>query len=81
MTSLLSGDFLLLVLLSCVIAFPTAGLMMHSWLKSYAYRIDINWWLIFILASAGALVIALLTVSVITIRASLANPIKSLRTE
>jgi ABC-type antimicrobial peptide transport system permease subunit len=80
LTSLLSRDFLLLVLLSCVIAFPIAGLIMHHWLGSYAYRTDISW-IIFILAGAGALMIALLTVSVITIRASLANPIKSLRTE
>jgi putative ABC transport system permease protein len=80
LTNLLSRDFLLLVLLSCVIAFPTAGLIMHYWLKNYAYRTDISL-VIFALAGAGALVIALLTVSVITIRASLANPIKSLRTE
>jgi hypothetical protein len=53
---------------------------MHNWLKNYAYRTDISW-AIFLLAGAGALVIALLTVSFITIRASLANPIKSLRTE
>jgi putative ABC transport system permease protein len=80
LTSLLSRDFLMLVLISCVIAFPTAGLISHNWLKSYAYRTDISW-VVFIMAGAGALLIALMTVSFITIRASLANPIKSLRTE
>jgi len=80
LTSLLSRDFLLLVLLSCVIAFPIAYLISHSWLKSYAYRIDVNV-AVFIIAGAGALVIALMTVSFITIRASLANPVKSLRSE
>jgi putative ABC transport system permease protein len=63
-----------------VIAFPVAYLISHNWLKSYAYRIDVNL-AIFLMAGAGALVIALMTVSFITIRASLANPIKSLRTE
>jgi putative ABC transport system permease protein len=80
LTSLLSRDFLLLVLLSCVIAFPIAYLISHNWLKSYAYRIDVSL-AVFLMAGAGALVIAVMTVSVITIRASLANPIKSLRTE
>jgi predicted permease len=80
LTSLLSRDFLLLVLLSCVIAFPIAYLISHNWLKSYPYRTDISV-AVFLMAGAGALAIALLTVSFITIRASLANPIKSLRTE
>lgn len=81
LTRLLSGDFLLLVLLSCVIAFPLAGWVMHNWLNGYAYRTSVNWAVVFVLAGAGALLIALLTVSFITVRASLANPIKSLRTE
>ena len=81
LTGLLSKDFLFLVLLSCIIAFPIAGLIMHDWLKGYAYRTGINWVLVFAIAGAGALAIALLTVSWITIRAALANPIKSLRTE
>jgi putative ABC transport system permease protein len=68
------------VLTSCVIAFPIAGLISHNWLKSYAYRTNISW-VVFMMAGAGALVVALMTVSFITIRASLANPIKSLRTE
>jgi|HubBroStandDraft_1064217.scaffolds.fasta_scaffold24399_1 putative ABC transport system permease protein len=77
---LLSADFLLLVLLACVIAFPIAWLIGHNWLGNYAYRTGIRW-MIFVLSGIGALLIALLTVSFITIRASLANPIKSLRTE
>ena len=81
LTGLLSRDFLLLVLLSCIIAFPIAGWVMYDWLKGYAYRAGINWALVFAMAGVGALAIALITVSWITIRASLANPIKSLRTE
>ncbi|HEV3414833.1 MAG TPA: ABC transporter permease [Puia sp.] len=81
LTGMLSADFVLLVLSSCVLALPIAGLIMHNWLKSYAYRAGINWVVVFALAGAGALMIALLTVSFITIRAALANPIKSLRTE
>jgi putative ABC transport system permease protein len=80
LTSLLSADFLKLVLISWVIATPIAVLIMQNWLKSYAYRTGISW-VVFVMAGAGALVIALLTVSFITIKASLANPIKSLRTE
>jgi putative ABC transport system permease protein len=80
LTGLLSKDFLLLVLLSCLIAFPIAWWIMHNWLNGYAYRTGISW-IIFVLAGIGALAIALLTVSFITIRAALANPIKSLRTE
>src|SRR5580658_515458 len=80
LTRLLSTNFLMLVLLSCVIAFPIAWLIGHNWLGNYAYRTGIRW-MIFVLSGIGALLIALLTVSFITIRASLANPIKSLRTE
>jgi len=80
LTSLLSADFLRLVLLSCIIAFPIAWWIMRNWLNGYAYRTGINW-AVFVLAGGGALVIALLTVSFITIKASLANPIQSLRTE
>ncbi|HLI92984.1 MAG TPA: ABC transporter permease, partial [Puia sp.] len=80
LTSLLSRDFILLVLFACLIAFPVAGVLMHHWLSSYAYRTGIDW-TVFMLSGAGAIAIALLTVSYITIRASLANPIRSLRTE
>ncbi|HVS95647.1 MAG TPA: ABC transporter permease [Puia sp.] len=79
-TGLLSRDFIRLVLVACALAFPFAWWIMHNWLNGYAYRTAIDW-RIFLLAGAGAILIALLTVSYITIRASLANPIRSLRTE
>lgn len=77
---LLSRDFAILVGIAAVIAFPLAWWFMHSWLQSFAYRTGIAWW-IFPTAGATALVIALLTVSIQTIRAAAANPVKSLRAE
>jgi putative ABC transport system permease protein len=79
-TSLLSKDFLQLVLISSVIAFPVAWWAMHSWLLDYEYRITISWW-VFVLAGLVALFIAFFTISFQSIRAALANPVKSLRTE
>jgi putative ABC transport system permease protein len=80
LAGLLSKDFLQLVILSCVIAFPVAYWAMHDWLKKYQYRIAINWW-VFILAGVTAVVIAVATVSFQSIKAALANPVKSLRSE
>ncbi len=80
LAALLSKDFLQLVAISCLIAFPIAWWMMHSWLGSYTYRIKINW-TVFVVAGLLALLIALLTVSFQAIRAAIANPVKSLRTE
>lgn len=77
---LLSKDFLKLVILSSLISFPVAWLLMDNWLQNYAYRIDISWW-IFIVASALAIFIALFTISFQAIKAALANPVKSIRTE
>jgi ABC-type antimicrobial peptide transport system permease subunit len=77
---LLSGDFVKLVLISLLIAVPTARYFMHSWLQNYQYRTELSWW-IFAVAGLSALVITLLTVSFQSIRAALANPVKSLRTE
>ena len=77
---LLSRDFMKLVLIASLIAFPLAWWGMSQWLHSFAYRIGISWW-IFVAAGAAALLIALLTVSVQTIRAAVANPIRSLRSE
>ena len=77
---LLSYEFLKLVLIAFVIASPIAWLLMNSWLQDFAYRIDIKWW-VFALAGFSALSIALLTVSVQAIKAAVANPVKSLRTE
>jgi putative ABC transport system permease protein len=77
---LLSKEFVLLVLAAGIIASPLAWWLMHDWLQKYDYRIHISGW-IFALAGLIALVIALLTVSTQAIRAALANPVKSLRTE
>ena len=77
---LLSRDFTMLVGISALIAFPIAWWAMYKWLETFAYRTEISWW-IFLVAGAVALAIALLTVSIQTIRAALANPIKSLRSE
>lgn len=78
--ALLSADFLKLVSLASVISFPIAWYVMNHWLQNFAYRITISWW-IFLLAGCIALCIALLTVSFQAIKAALANPVKSLRTE
>jgi putative ABC transport system permease protein len=79
-TGLISKDFLLLVGISCLIAFPIAWWMMQNWLQNYKYRIEISWW-IFIDAGLLAILIALLTVSFQAIKAAVANPISSLRSE
>src|SRR5580658_4604594 len=78
--ALLSKDFTILVGIAALIAFPAAWWAMYKWLETFAYRTEISWW-IFLVAGAVALAIALLTVSIQTIRAALANPIKSLRSE
>lgn len=77
---LLSKDFLKLVLIAFVIAVPVSWWAMHRWLQDFAYRINISWW-IFIIAGFLALVIALLTISFQAIKAAIANPVKSLKTE
>ncbi|QNF32627.1 ABC transporter permease [Adhaeribacter swui] len=78
--TLLSRDFLKLVLLANVIAWPLAGWFMHQWLQDFAYRTPISWWL-FALAGLAAILMALLAVSFQAIKAAVANPVKSLRTE
>ncbi|GEO06560.1 ABC transporter permease [Adhaeribacter aerolatus] len=77
---LLTTDFLRLVLLANIIAWPLAGWAMHRWLQDYAYRTNISWW-IFALAGLAAVIIALLTVSYQALKAALANPVKALRNE
>ena len=77
---LLSKDFVQLVLISLLIATPIAYYAMHQWILKFAYRAEISWW-IFLVACIGALVITLITVSFQSIKAALANPTKSLRTE
>jgi putative ABC transport system permease protein len=78
--NLLSKDFLQLVLISFFIAVPLAWYFMYDWLKDFAYRININWW-VFVAAGFVAVLIALFTISFQAIRAAVANPVKSLRTE
>ncbi|MVM31244.1 FtsX-like permease family protein [Spirosoma sp. HMF4905] len=77
---LLSKDFVVLVVISFLIASPAAYYVMNNWLQQYQYHSDIAWW-IFALAGAGALLVTLLTVSFQSIRAALVNPVKSLRSE
>jgi ABC-type antimicrobial peptide transport system permease subunit len=79
-TTLLSKDFLLLVIISFVVASPVAWYAMKQWLLNYTYRVSIEWW---VFAGAGiiAILISLLTVSFQSIKAAIANPVKSLRTE
>jgi ABC-type antimicrobial peptide transport system permease subunit len=78
--ALLSKDFLKLVVIAIILASPVAYYLMNKWLQDFAYKVDISWW-IFIVAGALALLIALLTVSFQAIKAAIANPVKSLRTE
>lgn len=77
---LLSKDFAILVFISIIIASPVAYYLMHNWLNNYQYHIDVAWW-IFIVTAIGAILITLITVSLQSIKAALANPIKSLKTE
>jgi ABC-type antimicrobial peptide transport system permease subunit len=79
-THMLSKEFVKLVLVAMVLAFPLAYWIMSNWLEGFAYRIDIGW-IVFVISGAIALIIALLTVSVQSINAALTNPAKSLRTE
>lgn len=79
-TRLLSKEFIKLVLLAFVIAIPIGWYLMHKWLEDFAFRIHINWWT-FLIAGVIAFAIAIITVSIQTIKAAVANPVKSLRTE
>jgi putative ABC transport system permease protein len=78
--ALLSKDFLKLVIIAAIIAFPIAWYAMSRWLQDFAYRVNIQWW-VFILAGIIAACIALFTISFQAIKAALTNPVKSLRTE
>jgi ABC-type antimicrobial peptide transport system permease subunit len=78
--SLLSKDFVALVVIACMVAIPLAWYGMSQWLQKYDYRTEIHWW-VFLLAAGGALLITLLTVSYQAIKAASMNPVKSLRTE
>lgn len=78
--AMLSKDFVKLVMISIIIASPIAWWLLNSWLQNFAYKVDISWW-IFLTAGAVALFIAIITVSGRAIRAAMANPVKSLRTQ
>ena len=78
--AMLSADFLKMVVLASVIAFPIAWYFMNKWLQDFAYRINFSWW-IFALAAGIALIITLVTVTWQSIKAAIANPVKSLRSE
>lgn len=78
--TLISKDFLKLVLAAIVIASPIAWYLLNKWLQDYAYRIEIQWWM-FALAAAMVVLVAILTISFQAIKAAMANPVKSLRTE
>jgi putative ABC transport system permease protein len=77
---LLSGDFLKLVLIALVIASPFAWYIMHNWLQDYAYRIEIGWW-VFAITGMIAVLIAFVTISFQAVKAAVANPVTSLRSE
>jgi ABC-type antimicrobial peptide transport system permease subunit len=77
---LFSKEFIILILIAFVIATPIAWYFMNNWLQDYVYRINISWWL-FIIGGIVAILIALATISLQAIKAALANPVKSLRTE
>lgn len=80
LTRLLTRDFMKLVLVGMVLAIPTAYFLMEKWLSDFVYRIQLQWWM-FALAGLAALAVAFLTLSTQTLRAALANPVKSLRSE
>lgn len=78
--NLVSKDFIKLIVIAILIASPVAWYVMEKWLQDFAYRINISWW-IFALAGLTSILIALLTISFQAIKAAVANPVKSLRTE
>ena len=79
-TQMLSKDFMTLILIASLIAFPIGWFAMYKWLQNFAFRIDIQWW-VFLVAALIAILIAMITISFQAIKAAVANPVKSLRTE
>jgi putative ABC transport system permease protein len=77
---LLSKNFIILIVISLCIASPIAWIFMNKWLQDFAYRVNINWW-VFAIAAGAAIAIAFITVSFQAIKAAVANPVESLRTE
>lgn len=80
LVQLLSKDFIILIVIAALIAFPVAWWAMHTWLADFAYRTNISWW-VFVLAGIVSIVIAFITISAQAIKAAIANPVNSLRTE
>jgi putative ABC transport system permease protein len=80
LVTMLSKEFIKLVLIASVLAIPVAWWLMSNWLSGFAYRTKIYWW-IFVIAAASALLVALFTVGLKALKAAFANPVKSLRTE
>ncbi|MEO6632408.1 MAG: FtsX-like permease family protein, partial [Mucilaginibacter sp.] len=78
--TMLSKDFLALVIVSILIASPIAGYLAHQWLQDFAYKVDVSWW-IFAVSGLAAIFIALITISFQSVKAALANPVNSLRSE
>ncbi len=78
--SILSKDFIKLVAIAFVVATPLAWWALHKWLDDFAFKTEISWW-VFVVSGLGMIVIALITLSVQTIRAAMANPVNSLRSE
>jgi putative ABC transport system permease protein len=78
--NMLSKDFLKLVLLASLIGLPVAWWGMHKWLEDFAYRVNISWW-VFVVAAVVAMLIALITISLQSLKAALLNPVKNLRSE
>jgi len=78
--NLLSKDFVRLVLISLLLSIPVSYYFMYKWLQNYQYRTNISWW-VFVIAAVGAIAITIITVSYQAIKAAIANPVKSLRTE
>jgi putative ABC transport system permease protein len=79
-TYMLSREFLKLIVIASVISFPVTWFAMHKWLQDFAYRINIQWW-VFLAAGVIALLVAGITISFQSVKAALANPVKSLRSE
>lgn len=80
LASMLSAEFLKLVLLSTLLAFPIAWYAMHTWLQNYQYHVAIQWW-VFAVAGAAAILIAVATISYQAIKAALMNPVKAIKAE
>ena len=78
--SLLSKDFIALVLVAFLIALPVAWWAMNNWLQDFVYRTSLSWW-VFAVTGAGMILIAMLILSIRTIKSAIENPVKSLRTE